>query len=166
MPHLRRVLPLLLVCAALAGAQEKGEKYDGPRPPKPDIPYLLHADNLIETEVSEAREEKRGKDATAYVVQGAASSARTPVAEPIFLFMSEKIPPDKIELYRMDVKDGRRQVVMSTKPKDSARPVRLMVTRLADKLYRIEVNEGLGLENGEYSLTPAGSNQVFLFSVY
>ena len=163
MPHLRRVLPLLIVCAGFAVPQEK---YDGPRPPRPDIPFLVHANNLVETEVSEAREEKRGKDTTIYVVQGAASSTRTPVAEPIFLLVSETIAPDKIELYRMDVKDGRRQVVLSTKPKDSARPLRLMVTRLADKLYRIEVNEGLGLENGEYSLTPAGSNQVFLFSVY
>lgn len=163
MPYLRRVLPLLIVCAGFAVAQEK---YDGPRPPKPDVPFLLHADNLVETEVTEAREEKRGKDTTIYFVQGAASSARTPVAEPIFLFLSETITPEKVELYRMEVKDGRRQVVMSTKPKDSARPSRLMVTRLDEKLYRIEVNEGLGLENGEYSLTPAGSNQVFLFSVY
>ncbi len=162
MPY-RRVLPLLIVCAGFAVPQEK---YDGPRPPRPDVPFLLHADNLIQTEIGEAREEKRGKDATAYVIAGAASSARTPVAEPIFLFLSETIAPEKIELYRMEVKDGRRQVVMSTKPKDSARPVRLMLTRLAEKLYRIEVNEGLGLESGEYSLTPAGSNQVFLFSVY
>ncbi len=163
MLQFRRVLPMLFACAAFLPAQEK---YTGPRPPRPDIPYLVHADNLIETEVTEAQEEKRGKDAVAYIVAGATSPARTPVAEPIFLLLSDKIAPDKLELYRMEVKDGHRQVVSSRKPKDSARPLRITLTRLDENLYRIEVNEGLGLENGEYSLTPAGSNEVFCFSEY
>ena len=30
----------------------------------------------------------------------------------------------------------------------------------------IEVNEGLGLENGQYSLSPQGANTVFCFEVY
>ena len=32
------------------------DKYTGPKPPKADVPYLLHADTLIETEAVEARE--------------------------------------------------------------------------------------------------------------
>lgn len=162
MPYLLRVFVLLAACAALVPAQEK---YKGPRPPKPDIPYLVHADNLIETEVTQAREEKR-KEAVAYIVEGAASPARTPVAEPFFLLEADQLAPEKFELYRMTVKDGRREVVISPKPKESARPLRLSVTRLDERLFRIEVNEGLGLENGEYSLTPQGSNQVFCFSEY
>ena len=35
------------------------EKYTGPRPPKADIPYLMHADNLIETEVGKAASDER-----------------------------------------------------------------------------------------------------------
>ena len=152
----------MLTIPALGPAQEE---YNGPRPAKPDVPYLMHADNLIETEVSEAREEKKKNDFT-YTVTGASSPARTPLAEPIFLFMSEKISPDSLELYRLEVKNGNRQVTVSQKQKKDSRPLRMSVTRLADKLFRLEVNEGIGLENGEYSITPNGSNKVFCFEVY
>jgi hypothetical protein len=158
-----RILTLALALAALLPAQDK---YNGPRPAKPDVPFLLHADNLVETEVSEAREQEK-KDEVVYTVPGASSQAKTPVAEPIFLLMSDKVQPEAIELYRLESKGGNRQLVVPKKPKkDSPRPARLAVTRLAEKLYRIEINEGMGLENGEYSLSPRGSNQVFCFSVY
>jgi hypothetical protein len=153
---------LLLVCAGFAAAQEN---YSGPRPPKPDIPYLMHADTLIETEAGEAKEQQKGKNDTAYIIPGASSPARTPLAEPIFLFESEKISPESLGLYRLDVKNGNREVVISQK-KRNAKPLRLMVTHLAGHLYRIEVNEGLGLENGQYSLSPQGVNTVFCFEVY
>src|SRR5262249_4958493 len=79
--HTRIVLMLTrlsligILCLGVAVAQ----KYSGPRPTKTDVPYLLHADNLVETEVTEAKEEKR-KDDLAYIVPGANSSARTPLA--------------------------------------------------------------------------------------
>lgn len=67
----------------------------------------------------------------------------------------------------MDVRGRNREVVSPEKRrKCGPRAYRLMVTRLADKLYRVEVSENLGLENGEYSLTPPGSNDVFCFEVY
>ena len=152
----------LLLCAAAALAQRD---YAGPRPPKPDVPYLMHADNLVETELAMAKEDKR-KEETIYSVAGASSPAKTPLAEPIFLFQSEKIQPEALELYKLEVKGGNRQVAVSEKKKKSARPLRLSVSRLAERLYRIEVNEGMGLENGQYSLTPSGSNDVFCFEVY
>jgi hypothetical protein len=124
----------------------------------------MHADNLIETDVTEAKEEQR-KNESAYTIPGAAASARTPLAEPIFLFLSDKIAPESLELYRLEVKGGNRQVTFSKKQRDS-HPLRLMVTRLTGKLFRVEVNEGMGLEPGEYSLSPSGSNQVFCFGVY
>ncbi|HVX65040.1 MAG TPA: hypothetical protein VHA11_00485 [Bryobacteraceae bacterium] len=153
---------LLLLCAAAFPAQEA---YTGPRPPKTDVPYLMHADNLVETEVSQAREQQRGKDEVAYIVPGASSPARTPLAEPIFLIEADKISPEALGLYRMEVKNGNREVVISQK-KRGARPLRLMVTRIEGRLFRVEVNESLGLENGEYSLSPQGSNDVFCFQVY
>ena len=161
MKHSAPLLALCLACAGLGAAED----YSGPRPPKPDIPYLLHADELIPTEVTEAREQGRGRDESVYVMAGVSSPARTPLAEPIFLFESQKIAPESLQLYRLEVKNGSRQVVLSRKKK-SARPLRLMVTRLAEGLFRIEVNEGLGLENGQYSLSPAGSNAAFCFEVY
>jgi hypothetical protein len=154
---------LLLVVAAALPAQKK---YSGPRPEKADLPYLLHASNLIPTEVSEAVEEKR-KDEVANVVRGAASPARTPLAEPIFLLKSEKIQPEKLELYPMTVKGGNREVAFplnQKRAKNAPRPLRISMTRLEEGLYRLEANQWL--DNGEYCLSPSGSQQVFCFQVY
>jgi len=139
------------------------QKYNGPRPPKPDVAYLLHADNLVETEIMEAKEEKRKED-IAYVVDKASSTAKTPLAGPKFLFQAEKLAADKLQLYRFDVKNGRREVFFSHKGKDSARPRRIEVAPLGGGLFKIEVDESL--ENGEYGLSPEGSNIVFCFQVY
>lgn len=156
MPRRFSLLALLL-CAIAVLAQ----KYSGPRPPKSDVPFLLHADTLVETESREAQEQTR-KDQVTYIIPGDSSPARTPLAGPIFLLQAEKLIADKMELYRLEVKDGHREVSFSRKKKQ--RPMHLEVTRVADNLYRIEVSETL--ENGEYSLTPSGSNQVFCFQVY
>lgn len=153
----------MLACVVLL-APALAQKYDGPRPPKPDLPYLQHADNLIETEAAEAREENR-KDEIAYIVAGASSPARTPLAEPIFLFVSESIPAEKLALFAMQVRRGNREIAFPQRRKDRGpRPLRLSVRRLDDKLYRIEANETL--ENGQYCLSPEGSNKVFCFEVY
>jgi hypothetical protein len=139
------------------------QKYTGPRPPKPDVPFVIHADNLLETEVAEAKEEKR-KDDLAYVVAGAGSSAKTPLAGPIFIFQADKLSPEKLQLYRFEVKNGHREVFFSKKGKGSTRPRRINVSAVGGGLFRIETGESL--ENGEYGLTPDGSNQVFCFQVY
>jgi hypothetical protein len=150
----------LLVLAPAA----PGQKYSGPRPPKPDVPFLLHADNLVPTEAAEAKEEQVKNDLV-YSISGAESSAKTPLASPVFIIETDKLAPDKLELYRLEVKNGRRQVSFSKKrQKDSSRAIRTILNRLDDNLYRLEVQQSL--ENGEYSLTPSGSNQVFCFQVF
>ncbi len=160
----RRSIARGILLAAVVSSLAIAQKYSGPLPPKPDIPYLEHADNLVATEVTEAQENDR-KDEIVYVIGAPASPARTPLAEPIFVIQSENVAPEKLELYRLEVKDGNRQIEFPKKRKKNApRPLRLSITRLDEGLYRIEANETL--ENGEYSLTPAGSNQVFCFQVY
>ncbi len=154
----------LLITLVALGAPAQ-QKYTGPVPPKPDVPYLMHADNLVETEVGEARQQKRKNDEV-YTVAGATSSARTPLAEPVFLLRSEKLAPQDLDLFRMEVRAGNREVVFPENKNRRPRAFRLTFTRLAEQLYRLEVSENLGLENGEYSLTPRGSNQVFCFTVY
>jgi len=66
---------VVLLLASAAWAQ----KYDGPRPPKKDVIYLLHADNLIPTEMGDAKEEGKKNDPV-YTFPGASSPARTPLA--------------------------------------------------------------------------------------
>ena len=150
---------LLLACAALAWSAD----YSGPRPPKPDLLYLVHADNLVPTETGEAKQDSKKDDIT-YTVPGPSSPARTPLAEPIFLIQSDKISPDSLGLYRFEVKNGRREVTVSGKRRGGAKAIHLSVTRLEKNLYRVEADETL--ENGEYALSPNGSNQVFCFEVY
>jgi len=157
-----RILALVITLAATLAAQ----KYDGPRPPKADVPFLLHASKLVPTDADEAKEEKR-KDGTAYVTPGAAAKARTPLAEPIFLFETKAIPPEKLSLYKLDVKAGGREVFFYENPKkrkDSSKALRLSAVKVAPGLYRLEPTEPLA--NGEYALTPEGSNTVFSFSIY
>ena len=156
---MRYVFSFLLLAALAIGADD----YTGPRPPKPDVLYLVHASNLIPTETTEATQEGK-KDDTTFSVPGAASPVRTPLAEPIFLLRSEKIKPDALELYRFEVKNGRRQLTLTKKRKDSSGPFHLSITKLDKDLYRVEADEAL--ENGEYSLSPNGSNAVFCFQIY
>ena len=153
-----------LILATLAVLTASAQSYKGPRPPKADVVYLVHASNLVPTEVSEAREDTK-KNTTTYSVAGASSPARTPLAEPIFMLMSDRINAESLELYRMDVKNGQREVSTSQKrTRGGPRAFRVSVTRLDRGLYKLEASETL--ENGEYALTPSGSNKVFCFEVY
>lgn len=156
---MQKWLAVGLLCAAPLMA----EKYTGPRPPKPDLPYLIHADNLVPTESLEAKQDERRNEVT-YIIPGASSSAHTPLASPAFLIQTDQIIADRLQLFKLQVKGGQREVLFTRRKKLVARPIRLNVTRLDDKLYKIEVDEML--DNGEYSLTPADSNQVFCFQIY
>ena len=151
---------LLALCALPVVGQ-----YDGPKPPKADVPYLLQAGNLIATEVTEAKEEDR-KDGQVFVIPGAASPVKTPMAEPIFLLQSDKIQAGSLQLFRLEVNDGNREVNLGTgkKRKNAARPLKLDVKQLSTNVFRIEAYETL--DPGEYSLSPNDSNAAFCFAVY
>ena len=152
----------LCLAAAFAAAQT----YTGPLPPHADLPYLKHAENLVPTEVLEAKEEKNKKgqkgDVT-YVIAGAASSAKTPLASPIFLLETDKLVAAKLALYKLESRNGRREIAFS--PRKQAKAIRVELTHLNTAgLYRLEVEESL--EPGEYAFSPEGSNQVFCFQVF
>jgi hypothetical protein len=154
-----RLLALIFAATLAASAQ----KYTGPRPPQSDLPYLKHADNLVPTEASEAKEEKGKKDDITYAIAGTSSKARTPLASPIFLLQSDKLNANALQLYKLDVRNGRREIIAS--PKKPMKSIRVDATKLdSSGLYKIEVVESL--EPGEYSLSPEGSNQVFCFQVF
>ena len=156
-----RYAPAALLLGAAALAQHK---YAGPHPPKPDLPYLVHADNLVPTEAGEAREQKGKKEEITYIVAGANSAARTPLASPIFLLETQQLAADKLQLYKLESKNGQRQILISKKKRAAAQPIPMDTTPLAPSLYRIEVQGTLA--PGEYALTPDGSNQVFCFAVF
>jgi hypothetical protein len=153
-----RLIALCLAAALAAAAQS----YTGPLPPKSDLPYLKHASDLVPTEVRDAKEEKGKKDEVTYIVPGEASTARTPLASPIFIVKTDKLVAGNLAVYKLESKNGRREITFS--PKKPPKAVRLDLTRLKDALVRLEVEESL--EPGEYALSADGSNQVFCFQVF
>ena len=138
---------------------------DKPRPAKPDMLYQVHADNLVETEQQTATEEKKGsgkKQAVTYVVAGAGSPVKTPLASPIFIIEAKSVDVSRLEAYRMESREGRREIVLTSKKQGHG--ITLTVTPIEEGLYRVEVEDSL--PNGEYVITPGGSNLVFGFAVY
>lgn len=157
-------LPVSLFALLLAASVAHAQKYTGPRPPKPDVLYLVHADNLVPTEVAQAAEESKKNDVT-YTIPGTSSPARTPLAEPIFIIQTDKIQPDRLELYKLEIRNGHREVSTSRGKRGSgAKAYHLAVTKLDSNLYKVEASEVL--ENGQYSVSPNNSNQVFCFEEY
>ena len=157
---MRLCLLMLLCFAAMA------QKYTGPVPEKEDLLYIVQADNLIPTEAATAQEQKgKKKDESIYFVPGAASSAKTPLASPAFLLKAKELVPEKLELYKLEVRNGRREITIATGKKGKgAAPLHMDVKRLSDDVVRLQVSDSL--PNGQYSVTPAGSNDVFCFEVY
>jgi hypothetical protein len=150
----RRHLFAAGVALAVALAQSE------PKPEKPDLPYLKHATNLIATEAVAAKQEKHGND-TRYIIAGANSAARTPLAAPIFLFQSAKIAADSLEFYRLESKSDHREIEYS---KSGPEALRLIVTPMGGNLYRVEAYEGQ--DPGEYALRPRDSDTFFCFAIF
>jgi hypothetical protein len=148
-----------VIALSLAAA----DKYTGPVPPKPDLPYLLHASSLVETEVANAQQ---GKKSDQFTISGASSPARTPLAEPIFIIDARQIQPETFELYRLDVKGGNREVSLGNggRRRGGSHALHLSVKPLGGHLFRVEVDEAL--DNGEYALSPANDNRAFCFEIY
>lgn len=158
---------LFLLGFAASAQNALAQAYDGPAPPEADVPYLLHAQNLVKTEAAEARLEER-KNETANIVTGAASPVRTPLAEPIFILKSDEIDPNKLGLWQVEVVKGNREITFPNDPQRRIRrgpfPIHTLVRDMGEDVYWIEANQYL--ENGEYCLSPDGSQKVFCFQVY
>jgi len=155
---MRQILPLLLVAVAAGNAQ----KYTGPAPAKPDLPYILHATNLIATEPVDAKEQRSGTD-TLWTIDGANSPAKTPLALPIFVIKADKLNPSGLQMFRLESKEGHRELTASAKK--TAEPIHVQVTRLSgDNLYQLDVYNSL--DAGEYALLAEGSLRMFCFQVF
>jgi hypothetical protein len=155
---MRRILPLLFAAVATANAQ----KYTGPPPPKSDLPYIRHAANLIATEPLDAKEQKSGTG-TLWIIDGANSPSKTPLALPIFIIKADKLNPANLQMYLLESKEGHRELTASSKK--NAEPIHVQVTRLdGDNLFQLDVYNGL--DAGEYALISEGSTRMFCFQVF
>lgn len=166
---MRRALTIVVFAVGLAAQT----KYTGPKPDKKDVPYLLHASTLVQTEIMRSTPKEDG-DRVTWSLPGESSLAKTPLALPILLIDVAAIAPLKLRLYPFEQKGGRRELTLNKNGADKngadnsgsgeAGPILITVSNVSGTLYRIEtVNE---IENGEYCLTTPGSNQFFCFSVF
>jgi hypothetical protein len=158
----RKALVSGLALTSLPLVRADDEKYSGPVPPNKDIPYLLHGDNLVETEVVTASQTSK-KDDQIFSVSGVTSSARTPLAEPILLMVSDRIVASSLGLYRFDISGGHRQISIKKRGK-GVKSFHTSVRTIGPSIFRIEAAEYL--ENGEYCLSPEGENTAFCFTVF
>jgi hypothetical protein len=150
----------ILYVAILAGQP----KYTGPKPTQKNVPYLVHAGNPVEIETSTAFQ-IINNDLITYVISGEKSTARTPLASPIFVIESTGITDvEKLRLFRLEAKDGHRTVTFHRKGLRGAMPLRIEIKAISGGLYQIEVADSLS--PGQYALTPDGANQVFCFEVF
>ena len=157
------VLALVTLLAQLPIYGQSSLSSVPPEPPKADVPYLIHANNLVETEQARAVEQSSKKEQT-YYVPGATSGVQTPMAGPEFLLKVENLDPDRLQLYRFESRNGRREILMRKKKKIVAKAYYTSTTRVAPGVFRIRTDQFL--ENGEYCLTPSGSDAVFCFTVH
>src|SRR5580704_10859115 len=128
MPRTILLAAALSACSALAA-----DNYTGPKPPKPDLHYLMHGSNLVPTEIKEAKEEKKGAE-TVYTIAGATSSAKTPLPEPRFILDAQSIAPEHMELFKVDARDNLREVTLTAKRKKGGnRPLHMTVFPLGGK---------------------------------
>jgi hypothetical protein len=149
---------LALILSVSAAAPESS----GPVPPKADLLYIQHAQTLVAAEMVQAKEEKQTDDAK-YVIDGASSTARTPLALPTFLVKTDKLVPDRLILFRLKSVDGHREIALSAK-RLNPDPIHVDVVKLDANLYKLTVYDGL--DAGEYALSPVDSNLSFCFQVY
>lgn len=156
-----RILFTALLFSLAATAQQAGS---GPKPPLKDVPYLLEAQKLIQTDIEPVTESK-SKDGSIVSVVGTSSKARTPLPEPIFIFAAEKRAADQLVLYHLDVNGNHRESTPGKRSdNDDQEDLRLTIRDLGQGLYRIEASHML--EAGEYALVPRDGKTAFCFSVY
>jgi hypothetical protein len=153
---IRWIVTLLGIAAAVAQAQQ----YTGPQPEKPDLPYLKHANVLVATEPVEIKETKTAND-VAYSVEGETSPSKTPLALPVFLIRAEKLDPAHLQIFRLEVKDGHREMTLSGRKQ--AGLIHVQVVKVQGSLFRMEVADDL--ETGEYVLSLDGTDRGFCFGI-
>lgn len=86
------------------------------------------------------------------------------MAGPEFLLKTSSLDPKRLELYRLESQNGRREILIRKKKKIVATPYHTSIVSVSPGVFRIRVDQFL--EDGEYCLTPNGSNAVFCFTVH
>lgn len=160
-----RLGTLLLLCSLTLPAQtdEHRNRLGLPNPPKQDVPFLIHGNDLRELDQTKAVEEEI-KNQLRFWIPGTVSTVKTPLAAPEFLLDSKDLDPRDLRLYGFEVEKGRRELLYRKKKKIVAEPYFLQLDGIEARVVRIRISASL--PPGEYGLTPDGSDAVFTFAVF
>jgi hypothetical protein len=166
-------LPAVVDSEEMLSKPEVQQKFDAPPAPRaaPTAAILtstaskivlLENGDFIDLEAQELKSQDIGDGAALYSFAGDSSQTRVSSNRPVFLVMGgEAGVVVNLELARLQVGKGTRQLLYSLVKKHSASPIAISVTQTSDTLRRVTVNEPL--QPGEYVLVLEGSNRAFLF---
>ena len=144
------------------------DKYDGPRPRKKDVLYVVHADNLTGDGGGNGKPNLRISDVNHLFGPGAASASSHTTGRAHLLMAPDENHPGQLGVCidSMSGTAGERFCITGKKRRLSLKQFsrHLSLRSLEHGLTRIEASEPL--DPGEYSISPEGSNTAFCFSVY
>jgi hypothetical protein len=149
----------------------KAELSPPPRP-KTTVPVtsaskvvLLENGDFLDVEVQEFKSQVIGDGAVLYSFNGDSSQTRIGSNPPVLLVLAENEAAMRgnVELSRLQVGNGTRQMVYSVTKNRSASSLPIIVTQVSATLRKVGVREPLA--PGEYVVLLENSNRAFLFDV-
>jgi hypothetical protein len=126
---------------------------------------LLENSDFRDLEIQDFKSQDIGDGAVLYSFTGDSSSTRAGSSTPVFLVLadSEAAMPANVELSRLQVSPGTRQLAYSPAKNRSISPQPVAVTRVSATLRKFTVTQPL--PPGEYVVLLDNSNRGFLFAV-
>jgi hypothetical protein len=126
---------------------------------------LLENSDFLDLETQEIESQDIGDGAVLYSFNGVSSPIRVASNKPVFLVMaeSESATGGNVELSRLQVGQGTRQMPYSVTKNRSASSIPISVTHVSTTLRKVNVAEPL--PPGEYVVLLENSNRGFLFEV-
>lgn len=131
----------------------------------PSKVVLLENSDFRELEIQEAKSQDIGEGAVLYSFTGDSSTARVNSNKPVFLVLAESdaATGGNVELSRLQVSKGTRQVPYSSAKHRSASSIPVIVTQVSATLRKLTVGEPL--PPGQYVVLLENSARGFLFEV-
>ena len=167
-------IPAIVDSQELRSAPEVALKAELPQPVRPSVTpsvtssskvVLLENSDFVELEVQEIRSQEIGDGAAVYSFTGDASPARVGSRSPVFLVLAESASATggNVELSRLQVGKGTRQIAYSLTKSRSASSIPVSITQVSATVRRINMRDPL--PPGEYVILLENSRRGFLFAV-
>ena len=124
---------------------------------------LLENSDFRDLEAQEFKSQDIGDGAVLYSFAGDTSPVRIASNPPVFLLLAENDVVSNVDLARLQVAKGTRQLVYSAAKRRSASSLPMIVTQVSATLRKFSVKEPL--PPGQYVVLLESANRGFLFEV-